>query len=101
MMCGLVTAVSRRLLLLLHLSGLLMPSVLLISLVYAVLLLFIPLMGRAGTASYPDLFVGCVVVSAVIVLSAWQVIDSVSLFVSLSLYRMTKDYIILLSECFI
>ena len=68
-----VTAASRRVLLLLHFTGLLVPTLLIINLVYATLLLFIPIMGRAGTASFPDLFIGCLTVSTVIVLSMWQV----------------------------
>ena len=74
MLCGFkVRAVSRRALLVLHFAGILVPSILFINLVYATLLLFIPIMGRAGTASYPDLFIGCLTVSAVILLSVWQV----------------------------
>jgi len=68
-----VTAASRRVLLLLHFAGLLVPTLLVINLVYATLLLFIPIMGRTGTASYPDLFIGCLTVSTVVVLSTWQV----------------------------
>ena len=68
-----VTAASRRVLLLLHFAGLLVPMLLVVNLVYATLLLFIPIMGRAGAASYPDSFVGCLTVSAVIMLSVWQV----------------------------
>jgi len=68
-------AASRRVMLLLHFAGMLVPSVLFLSLVYATLLLFIPIMGRAGTASYPDLVIGCLTVSAVLVLAVWQVSD--------------------------
>jgi len=79
-----VTAGSRRVLLLLHFAGMLLPTLLLISLIYATLLMFVPVMGRTGTASYPDLFIGCVVVSSVIVLSAWQVtLGSLCVFISM------------------
>jgi len=67
------TAASRRVLLLLHFAGMLVPSTIIISLFHAVLLLFVPIMGRTGTEPFPDLFIGCVTVSAVIVFSAWQV----------------------------
>jgi len=60
-------------LLLLHFAGMLVPSLLYLNLVHAVLVLFVPIMGRVGTSSHPDLFIGCLTVSAVIVLSVWQV----------------------------
>ena len=69
----LTVSASRRMLLMLHFTGLLVPSTLFISLVYYTLLFFVPVMGRTGTASHPDLFIGCLTVSAVIVLLAWQV----------------------------
>ena len=81
---------SRRALLLLHFAGMLFPSTLIINLFYAVLLLFIPVMGRAGTASYPELFIGCVTVSAVIVLSAWQVIMVVLIIYGLYVWFMCE-----------
>jgi len=68
-----VTTGSHRVLLLLHFAGMLLPTLLLFSLIYAALLMFVPIMGRTGTASYPDLLMGCIVVFSVIVLSAWQV----------------------------
>jgi len=71
--CLKVTSASRRVLLLLHFLGILVPSMLFTSLIYATLMLFVPIMGRAGTVSYPDLFIGCLTVSAVILLSLWQV----------------------------
>ena len=78
-----VTIGSRRVLLLLHFAGMLLPTLLLFSLIYAVLLMFVPIMGRTGTTSYPDLIIGCIVVFSVMVLSAWQVILN-SLFVFFS-----------------
>jgi len=79
-----VTAASRRVLLLLHFAGLLVPTLLVVNLVYATLLMFIPIMGRAGTASFPDLFIGCLTVSTVIVLSTWQVTTNCLLHVFLN-----------------
>jgi len=67
---------SRRVLLLLHIISMLLPSVLYISVVYATLLLFIPIMGRAGTNSYPDLFIGLLTTSSVVMLAVWQVIKN-------------------------
>jgi len=51
----------------------LVPSVLLLQLVYVALLLFVPIMGRTGTAAYPDLFIGCMTALAVVVLLVSQV----------------------------
>jgi len=68
------SASSRRALLLLHFSGMLVPSLLLLSIVYSSLLLFIPIMGRTGNASYPDIFVGCAVACTMVLLSLWQVV---------------------------
>jgi len=66
-------AASRRVLLLLHIVSMLLPSILYMSLVYATLLLFIPVMGRTGTNSYPDLFVGLITTSSLVLLAVWQV----------------------------
>jgi len=71
--CLKVTTGSRRVLFLLHFAGMLLPTLLFLSLIYAALLMFVPIMGRTGTTSYPDLFIGGIVVFTVIALSAWQV----------------------------
>ena len=78
-----VTIASRRVLLLLHFAGMLLPTLLLMSLFYNALLMFVPVMGRVGTVPYPDLIIGCMVVSSVIVLSVWQVtLNSLCMFIS-------------------
>ena len=46
-----------------HLSSLFVPLVLSISMTYATFIMFIPIMGRAGSAVNPDLLIGCKAVS--------------------------------------
>ena len=46
-----------------HLLSLFVPLVLSISMTYATFMMFIPIMGRAGSALNPDLLIGCKAVS--------------------------------------
>ena len=61
-----------------HLIGQFVPNILLMWFTYSVLLMFIPIMGRVGDVTLPDLVVGLVSVFGVIVLLMWQVGHSCS-----------------------
>ena len=59
--------------LMLHLLGGLLPSLIFAYLGYAVLLMFIPIMGRAGSDVIPDIFVGVLISVLVSVVSTYHV----------------------------
>ena len=59
----------------LHLLGLVFPTLIFLYPVYGVLLMFVPVMGRAGSEAIPDVAMGVLVGVSVIVVTSHSVSD--------------------------